>query len=227
MKQHIQSGISPLLAILLPLALTVGCVGGMGGPQVVGSGTAKTESRDVGGNFTHVGSSGSADMSVTVGGDKTAVTVTADDNILPMIETIRDGDELKIICHGNFSPKTRIHVDITTPSLSAVSISGSGNADITGVAGPSFKASISGSGNVKATGQVDQLAAHISGSGDMDFRNVTAKSAEVSVSGSGNVTVNATQDVSASVSGSGDIRYAGNPSKVNSHVSGSGSVKKI
>ena len=48
--------------------------------------------------------------------------------------------------------------------------------------------------------------------------------ARVSVSGSGQADVVVSEELDASVSGSGAIRYSGGPSRVREEVSGSGSV---
>jgi hypothetical protein len=50
---------------------------------------------------------------------------------------------------------------------------------------------------------------------------------DVSIAGSGNAAVSAEDSLRASVSGSGDIRYNGNPPHVESSVAGSGSVKQL
>jgi hypothetical protein len=52
---------------------------------IQGSGVSKTESRSVG-SFSKIDLSGSPDVEVAVG-PATSVSVTADDNIVPIIET--------------------------------------------------------------------------------------------------------------------------------------------
>ena len=51
-------------------------------------------------------------------------------------------------------------------------------------------------------------------------------SAKVTVTGAGSVNVYATQELNATVSGVGQITYAGDPPVVNKSVSGVGSINK-
>ena len=66
---------------------------------------------------------------------------------------------------------------------------------------------------------------NIEGSGDVNARGLKANDAEVSTAGSGNVTLTATKSLDASIEGSGDIVFSGNPSSVRRNVSGSGEVR--
>ena len=90
-----------------------------------------------------------------------------------------------------------------------------------------FSGTILGSGNITATGTVQNLSASIKGSGNLNLQSVQARAARVSIAGSGDATVNASDELSASIAGSGDIRYAGDPPRVEKNVAGSGSIRKI
>ena len=201
-----------------------GCANGSGA-RVQGSGVAKTETRGVGG-FHAVRLDGAADVNVTVG-ERTEVTVTADDNVLPVIETQVQGGTLVIGNRESYDSRVGVRVTIVTPSLDEFELNGSGNVTVKGLSGGTFSAKIRGSGNLTADGTVDGLTAAIAGSGDLRLVDLKAKKADVSIAGSGNATVSAEDSFTASISGSGDVRYKGNPSHVQSNVAGSGSVKKL
>ena len=81
------------------------------------------ETRDVSA-FTKIESGGSADITVTIG-EKQSLTIEADDNILPLIETKVNGDKLTIGSHDSYSPKTDIKITITVPALDSASVHGS------------------------------------------------------------------------------------------------------
>ena len=49
----------------------------------------------------------------------------------------------------------------------------------------------------------------------------------VRVAGSGDADVNVTNKLDASVSGSGDVRYTGNPKSISSSKSGSGDIDRF
>jgi hypothetical protein len=191
---------------------------------IQGSGVAKTETRDVGA-FSRIDSTGSADVIVTIG-DKQSLTVEADDNILPLIDTEVKGDKLVISSHDSYSPRTDIKITITVPKLDEASVRGSGTIKASGVDAQDFKTQLTGSGDISLEGKATSLKATVTGSGSLDASKFTVGDADVRVSGSGDARINASKSLNASVSGSGDVQYSGNPSAVERHVSGSGSVRK-
>jgi len=67
----------------------------------------------------------------------------------------------------------------------------------------------------------------VSGSGKVLAAELEANRCDIRISGSGDVEINVKNEIEANISGSGTVSYKGNPAKVNSHASGSGSVKKM
>ena len=189
---------------------------------IQGSGVSKTESRTVS-SFSKIELSGSPEVEVTVG-PAASLSVTADDNILPLIETKVDGRTLDIDSKGSYNTSIGVKVKITAPTLEGVSISGSGDIHVTELKAGEFETGITGSGNIVIVGTSDQLTAQITGSGNLKADELSVKHARVTVTGSGNATIRATDEVDATVTGSGDIRYAGNPPQVKSNVIGSGQI---
>ena len=187
-----------------------------------GSGNAKTESRAVA-SFSKIDLAGSPDVEVAVG-PGTSVAVTADDNILPIIETTVDGETLKIDSKHSYSTRLGVKVSITVPALHGVSISGSGNIHVAGLKAGDMDARVTGSGDVTLSGVVDELGVRIVGSGDVRAGDLAAKNVRVAVTGSGDAAVRATEQLDASVTGSGNVRYSGNPPQVRRHVTGSGDI---
>lgn len=101
-----------------------------------------------------------------------------------------------------------VDVEITTPELHGVAISGSGKIDAQGP----FPAQ-------------DRLNIAISGSGAIDLRNVPAHNVDTAIDGSGDVRVTVDGNLHAAISGSGKILYWGNP-KVSEDISGSGVIRQ-
>ena len=224
-NRPVASVVSLAAAALLPVvaAWLVGC--NLGAPAVRGSGVVQTEHRDATG-FTEIRLSGSGQVDVRHG-DADSVTVEAEDNILPLLETrVRDG-RLTLGTKPNVSinPTRPIRYHVTVKRLTAIGVSGSGRFVVEGLDTSRLTADISGSGSATLSGRADALELTISGSGDYDASRLASKSATVTISGSGNATVNAAERVEANVSGSGSVRYLGNPS-VDQQVSGSGSVRR-
>jgi hypothetical protein len=192
-------------------------------PRVEGSGVLKSEPRDVEA-FTQLTIQGAMDAKVTIG-QQQSVTVEADDNILPLIETKVDGDKLLVSSTGRYNTKNPIRLTITVPSFKGVAINGSGDVDVSGLNGESFATAINGSGDVTATGTAESVSVAIHGSGDVRLDQLQAKNGKVAVAGSGDVTINASDELKVSIAGSGDVKYMGSP-KVTRSVAGSGSVRK-
>ncbi len=105
-------------------------------------------------------------------------------------------------------------------------ISGSGRIDFEGSTENLVDITISGSGSMNATGDCKQVRTNISGSGRVLAENLTTDNCDVRISGSGSVRINVKTKLDAEITGSGSVTYNGNPSQVNSHTTGSGSVRK-
>jgi hypothetical protein len=190
-----------------------------------GSGVVATDQRELSG-FDQIEVSGSASVDVTIGAEW-SVAVEADDNILPLIETTVAGSTLNIGTKSgvSFLTSNAVRVSITMPALQGVDISGSGRLSAPGIGdSQQLTVDISGSGQASISGSAEQVDVTVSGSGQFDGRQFQTARASVSISGSGEAIVWATDRLDAKVSGSGKIRYVGNPGQLSTDVSGSGSV---
>jgi hypothetical protein len=207
-----------ILAVLLPAILCASCIR----PGVEGSGNVITESREVG-DFNEIVLGGTGRVVVDVTGNET-LTIEAEDNIMPFLETrVRNG-RLRLDTSRSISPTVEIVYTITAETLDGLVISGSGVVEVEAVDGTDFRVDISGSGDVAVEGTLSGLlSVSISGSGEFDGESLTAPDGRVDVSGSGNAVVNVADDLEVSVSGSGEVEYLGVPN-VESSVSGSGTV---
>jgi len=102
--------------------------------------------------------------------------------------------------------------------------SGSGDATVTGVNLTSVVVDLSGSGDVELGGQAGIAKVTVSGSGNYTGAALVTEQTEVELDGSGGASVNATRRLAATVDGSGDVRYTGNPTEISKDVSGSGDI---
>ena len=124
-----------------------------------------------------------------------------------------------------------------------IRISGSGDVDVSGIRG-SLGADVSGSGDVEAdnlqlenctlkvtgsgdvelNGRTARLSAVFVGSGDLEAGGLAAVNANVKSTGSGDMTIHAIDKLEATISGSGDLSYIGNPEVLKINATGSGDV---
>ncbi len=193
---------------------------------ITGSGKVVSETRSVSG-FTAVSLEGSGNVEIVIGPEE-SVVVEAEDNILPLIETILEKSVLVIRTKPFTTIQTTepIQIRITVKSLSGVLIPGSGNITVSKLSGDIFSVSLPGSGNITIRGTANQVDISLGGSGNIYCDQLEAKSATVRLNGSGNITVYARESLDARINGSGDIQYSGNPAKVYKDVKGSGNIRQ-
>jgi len=230
MMAHLLSdryGYSIHIGLMVALSMLAGCKvdwhhAGMQGLQ--GSGHVSTENRTLP-DFNKVELSGAAQI-VWVPAAQPGLTISADDNIIPVIQTTVQQGTLTVGSKQGYSSDHPVILTIHSPHLTDVSVSGLNQVDINGLSEVALHLAIDGAGSVKVQGQVDHLDAGLDGAGNIDALNLTTRKASVNVSGAGNVSLHVIEQLNASVSGVGEVRYVGNPA-VTSQISGVGSVKKI
>lgn len=180
-------------------------------------------------------------------GAQQSVRISAQQNIIDLMETEVNGGVWKIKTRENINRHEPIKIYITIPHLNYAQVSGSGKI-ITqntftgceqlkiGISGSgdlqisadarAVDAQISGSGDIELSGNTTDISMHISGSGDIEADDMTSQNANVHISGSGNCKLHATKALEVHVSGSGDVYYKGSPS-IDSRISGSGGLHTL
>ena len=215
--------------------------------SLTGSGKPVTETRAVSG-FTGISFSVPGQLELTQG-DQESLVITADDNVLPEVETVVEKGTLKIRFRKDSLSTSRIDIrvkvtartlenlavggsgDIRTGALKAgklaLSVGGSGNITVASVMASDISAQVGGSGNITVRGgTTDTLSASVGGSGNVVTSKLAARRASVNVGGSGNAGVWASETLSVNVAGSGNVTYYGD-AKVSRAVVGSGEVRRL
>ncbi|MCU0447180.1 MAG: DUF2807 domain-containing protein [Microscillaceae bacterium] len=85
---------------------------------------------------------------------------------------------------------------------------------------------IHGSSDAVINGSAEELNAKIHGSSDLKAYNLQVNNCEIQVSGSGDAFISVNGELAATVSGSGDLHYQGNPNIRKMVVSGSGDAHR-
>lgn len=210
-----------------------------------------TQDRHLSG-FRAIDLAGSFDVYITQGSTE-SVKVEAPANVIDRIITeVQDG-VLKIHSKKDSNwnnwgfGNRKMVIYVTAKDLNGVSVTGSGDIFFKeGISTNSLKLSVTGSGDMVGKINVKKLESRISGSGDMslsgradessvsvvgsgDFkaRDLVTVNTAVRVAGSGDATVNASNKVDASVSGSGDIHYTGGAKNISSSKAGSGDISRL
>ncbi len=186
-------------------------------------------------------------------GNKNEVIVEAREDDLEKVRTEVSGGRLSISTRSSRSWFSwgdgfdgRVNVYITVKELSGVSVSGSG--DVIGQSlfkADNFETSISGSGDIEIEIDVKTVESRISGSGNIELKG-SAKRArlgisgsgkyfaeelkvddyDITITGSGRAAITTYGELDVRIAGSGSVYYSGEPTGVNTNVSGSGRVRK-
>lgn len=211
------------LAMLVGLFSAMNCSpGNISGVQ--GSGTAKSEKREVSG-FKQVAAGGAITLEIVAQKDF-SVEVQADDNLLALIKTEVSGDTLKISSEERISPKTKILVKISMPELNSLDVSGASGAAVSNVKTDMLKLEASGASKIKIDGQANRLESNASGASGIDAEGLKVENADIEASGASNTTVSAINELKADASGASTIYYTGEPKSISPKTSGASSVKK-
>ncbi|HLK31155.1 MAG TPA: head GIN domain-containing protein [Puia sp.] len=235
------------LLFVAALPIVLGSCRHFMGRRVHGNGNIKTEEHSVSG-FTKLHVSSTIDVYVSQG-DFKPIKIEGDENLLSYIEIEQNGDELVIKNkeHVNLESNGDLKIYVTAPVFRKIEVSGAGNIEgqtkITGsddlelgmsgagnirmeVDVPKLSADVSGVGSMYLKGQTKDVDITISGAGSAHCYDLLAENTNVQLSGVGSAEVYASVKIDAQASGVGSIHYKGNPTNVNQHVSGVGSVEK-
>jgi hypothetical protein len=123
--------------------------------------------------------------------------------------TINGERKLRIeACNHDCPHHYDLEVEITTPRIQGLAISGGGAIDSTATRWPER-----------------HLALAIDGGGKIDARAIDADRAEAAVNGGGVIRLNAHGNLTAAIDGGGEIRYWGNP-HVTQAIDGGGEIRR-
>jgi len=197
-------------------------MGESSGNFVKGSGRKATESRKIA-DFQRIKVAGSLDLVYSTG-DK-ALEITGDDNVIDNIKTKINKGVLHIFSDKNYSTAIPITISVSSPRLEAVMVEGSSDVSLQGIRSQSFLIKLNGTGDIIATGKVKSLDVDIFGTGGVNTKALSAENVDAKLNGTGDLLLTALQLLNATVVGTGDIVYFGNPQVVNRNTLGVGAIK--
>jgi Putative auto-transporter adhesin, head GIN domain len=211
-----------------------------------GSGKQRKEDRPVRSfNEIHVAGLGLVILSQ---GDKNTLAIESDDNILPYLISEVSGNKLVIKPKSNINlqPTEQIKYYITSKDINNIELSGSISLQSEGIEADNLSMSTAGSSKVKAFIRAKLLKLRAEGSSDIELngltekqnislagsvrycaKNLASKLCTIKAAGSLKVELQVSDELEGSLSGAGQVIYAGNPNSVNVKTSGSAEVKKI
>jgi hypothetical protein len=190
----------------------------------IGSGVVRTESRPVQG-FT----------AVTVGTGRVIIErtgveslqISADDNILPLVDANVINGRLVLGLTSNASVTTRsgIQFRVTVRDLATIDASGGSRVDFGNIDARQLTVHLSGASSFTASGSLDDLTMDLSGASRCEAAALRVQRARLDLSGASTAVVRVVAMLTASASGVSTIEFFGDP-LVQAQTSGGGVVRR-
>jgi hypothetical protein len=120
----------------------------------------------------------------------------------------------------------KLVIVMTAPNITSFDLHGSSSLAIEGYRQDKLSIDLSGNADVAASGEVDVVKLDVSGSAEADLGKLKAKGAQIDIAGSGEATIAPTDWAKVDISGSGDVTLLTNPPKLDTDISGSGSIHR-
>ena len=211
---------------LVLVGLLTACINGDGPVRVIqGSGNVVTETREVSG-FTAVNLAGVGHLIIDQTGSE-SMRVTADDNILPYIETRVSGQTLIISIRDNttFNNVTELTYQVTAETIDKLELNGAGEVEVMNLDGQDWQATLAGGGNITVSGKVETQKAELNGAGAYNAEDLQSQTATVHQNGAGIAVVQVSEQLDVNINGLGSVEYIGSPT-VKKEINGLGTVSQ-
>lgn len=212
---------------------------------VRGNGEVTSEDRTINEPFSSIKASEGLDVYLTQS-DKESISVEADENLHDIILTEVENGILRIHTKENIGWSTSKKVHVSFRDISSITSSSGSDVystntihserlDLKSSSGSDMKLDVntsvlncdsSSGSDIRLSGKTIKLVAEASSGSDIKAADLMAESSEVKASSGADITVNTSKYLTARASSGGDVRYYGNPEKVDKSDSSSGSVKQ-
>jgi len=210
---------------------------------VDGNGNVVKETRSVS-SFDAIKIGGAFEVILSQGSSE-GLVVEADENLMELIRTEVRGGTLVVDTEENIRNSKSLNIYITFKELSKLKLSGavevksdetlkfddlefegSGASEIDlDLELNRLECNFSGASEIDLRGKAKYCSIDNSGASELNAYDFVVAEYNIEISGAGDAKIHCTDVLKARISGAASIRYQGNP-KVDSHVSGAGSIKQ-
>ena len=215
------------------------------GPGVDGNGNVVTEERTISPDFNEIKVSQGLDVYISQS-DAIGLSVEADENLQDLIMTDVENSILRIYTTENIrraqSKKIILSIETisaikatsgsdvyssNTISLSNLDLHATSGADITlDVITDILECKSTSGSDIKVTGTTTNFMAEATSGSDIDASNLKAEISNVKATSGADISVHTSKELTANATSGGDVKYSGNPKKVNKSDNSAGSVKQ-
>ncbi len=192
--------------------------------SVKGSGITTTEDRTAG-YISNIDVTGDFIININCG-KQDSIKVEAEDNILPLIVTKVEDENLTITTKKDITALREIRITVNLHSLKELDSDGKSKIKVKDLHTDELDVSANEEGVIELEGKVDELNITIDDEAKVLAKSVITKRTYVSIYGDGKAEVNARKYLDARVKGKGVIDYWGDPEEISIKASGGGAVNK-
>lgn len=228
--------------MLVMLFTTTSCfVDGFTG--IRGNRNVVSEERSINENFDAIKVQQGINLYLTQG-NKTELSVEADENIIDLLKTEVKNNELKVYFDKNVYKAKARNVFLTTNEIEQIRTSSgayvksentlqvnnlildssSGSSIKVYVSANEIESSTSSGADIDIYGKADKISARASSGSSIDADELKAIDGYAKASSGADINLNISGNLTAKASSGGDIDYEGNPKNVNKDTSSGGSV---
>jgi len=211
---------------------------------VEGNGKAVSDTRQVS-PFNSITSKCAVQVIIT-NGNAAPIRIEAEENLLSVIRTNVEDSTLVISTTENIKPTKPFVVYVSSPTFRRLTMEGTGSMTSTNTLTSNvLTLDIAGAGTMKLSLDVDTLLtdlagagdfilagrsvthiADLNGSGDLTAKDLITQRTAIDIAGTGDAEINVADELEATIEGTGDIHYSGNPKKIRQNIVGMGSIQK-
>ena len=212
---------------------------------IQGNGDIRQETRDVG-EYNTVSASGAFNITFAQT-SISQVDLFGDSNILLIIKTTVANKNLNISTDGStcYTTNNTVEITLSSPLITRLTLDGSGKIVGNGLnqddlfyqtngaavinssfTVKNFEYHSNGSGNASYGGTAETAILTIIGTGSIFASTLITDKCTVTISGAGDVRIHVDEELNVIISGTGSVYYSGNPSTINTNITGSGQLIK-
>ena len=154
-----------------------------------------------------------------------SLRITTDENLLRYINSDVSDNTLHLRTREQIRPSHGVKVVISSPTRVGARITGAVKLSAKQLSGPRFAVESRGASRVSLDGKIDDLLADMTGASELTASGLQTKTAEISTTGAADAEIAVAEKLKVAITGAGKVRYSGNPSTIEKHISGAGSIR--
>ena len=208
------------ISLLLTLIL-IGCSGAFYS-SVKGNGNSIEKVFSVS-EFSEVDVSHAFTVKISVG-DETSVKIETDENLMKYVEVYVTNNTLYLDVKNNMNVNGDMRAIISTPNLTGVDLSGASKIEVDGIESNTFSIAMSGACKGTFSGTSEKVDIDLSGATKVNSIELKAKDVTIDVSGASKCSVYSSESLFVDASGASKIVIYGDPSNIETDLSGASSI---